>query len=194
MSLTWHFTLAILYLSVAKEVIVLVWNQVFAGSIPAAQTNSGGVMSTVTNIADAPKSKQERLDIYCQALADGKKREDAYIAAGYSAATAKGNAQKYHKTNHEYITSFFADHIGTHAPAALKVLLEIMNSQHEKGGIRLKAAQDLLDRAGYSAKSKIEISTKEVNEMSTGELESEIKRLLGEEPKLARLFTGQTDS
>lgn len=147
-------------------------------------------MPTVTNIEDAPKSKQDRLDIYCQALADGKKREDAYVLAGYSAATAKGNAQKFHKLNHEYISMYFADHIGTHAPAALKVLLEIMNNETERGGIRLKAAQDLLDRAGYSAKQRVEITTKEVNDMSTGELENEIKRLLGEEPKLARLFTG----
>lgn len=68
-----------------------------------------------------------------------------------------------------------------------------MNSEHEKGGIRLKAAQDLLDRAGYSAKQKVEISTKSVDELSTSELEDEIKRLLGEEPKLARLFAGSAD-
>lgn len=150
---------------------------------------------TVVNIADAPKAtKQEKLDLYCKALADGAKREEAYIAAGYAEATAKYNAQKYHRQNLEYITAYFADHIGTHAPAALKVLLEIMNNEDEKGGIRLKAAQDLLDRAGYSAKQKIEVTTKQLDEMSTGELEDEIKKLLGEEPKLARLFAGETST
>lgn len=148
---------------------------------------------TVVSIADAPKAtKQEKLDIYCQKLVDGWSREEAYIAAGYAEANAKTNAQKFHRQNHEYISSYFSEHIGAHAPAALKVLLEIMNSETEKGGIRLKAAQDLLDRAGYSAKQKIELSTKSVDELSTGELEDEIKRLLGEEPKLARLFTGET--
>lgn len=148
---------------------------------------------TVVNIADAPKAtKQEKLDIYCQKLVDGWSREEAYIAAGYAEQNAKTNAQKFHRQNAEYISGYFAEHIGCHAPAALKVLLEIMNSEHEKGGIRLKAAQDLLDRAGYSAKQKVEISTKSVDELSTSELENEIKRLLGEEPKLARLFAGET--
>lgn len=150
---------------------------------------------TVVAITDAPKAtKQEKLDIYCKHLADGWKREEAYIAAGYSEASAKHNAQKYHRANAEYITSYFSDHIGTHAPAALKVLLEIMNSEQEKGGIRLKAAQDLLDRAGHGAKQKIELSTKQLDDMNTGELEDEIKRILGEEPKLARLFTGETNT
>lgn len=150
---------------------------------------------TVVNITDAPKAtKQEKLDIYCKHLADGWTREQAYIAAGYAEHAAKTNAQKYHRQNHEYITNYFSEHIGSHAPAALKVLLEIMNSEHEKGGIRLKAAQDLLDRAGYSAKQKIELSTKNVDEMSTGELEDEIKRLLGEEPKLARLFDREANT
>lgn len=149
-------------------------------------------MTNVTSIADAPKTKAERLDIYCQALVDGKKREDAYILAGYAPHAAKSNAQKYHKINIEYITAYIGDAITEHVPAALKVLLEIMNSEHEKGGIRLKAAQDLLDRGGFSAKQKIELSAKQVDEMSTGELENEIKRLLGEEPKLARLFTNST--
>lgn len=146
-------------------------------------------MSNVVQLADAPKTKQERLDIYCQALVDGKKRQDAYILAGYAEASSKANAQKYHKTNIDYITSFIGDAITEHVPAALKVLLEIMNSEHEKGGIRLKAAQDLLDRGGFSAKQKIELSTKEVNEMSTGELEDAIKNILGEDPNLVRLFS-----
>lgn len=146
-------------------------------------------MTNVVQLADAPKSKAERLDIYCQALVDGKKRQDAYILAGYSEASSKTNAQKYHKTNIDYITSFIGDSITVHVPAALKVLLEIMNSEHEKGGIRLKAAQDLLDRGGFSAKQKIELSTKEVNEMSTGELEDAIKTILGEDPNLVRLFS-----
>lgn len=147
-------------------------------------------MAVVTQITDAPKSKQERLDIYCQALVDGKKRQDAYLLAGYAEASSKTNAQKYHKTNIEYITHYIGDAITEHVPAALKVLLEIMNSEHEKGGIRLKAAQDLLDRGGFSAKQKIELSTKEVNEMSTGELEDAIKNILSEDPNLVRIFGG----
>ena len=152
-------------------------------------------MANISNIIDHPATKAERLEIYCKGLCDGLTRKAAYVAAGYADTPgANANAQKFHKLNHEYITMYFADHIGQHAPAALRVLLEIMNNDEEKGGIRLKAAQDLLDRAGFSAKTKVEISTKEVNEMNTGELTDEIKRILSEEPKLAVLFTGQTGS
>ncbi len=145
---------------------------------------------TVVSISDAPKaSKQEKLELYCQGLADGKSREQAYIDAGYSPNGARANVAVYHRTNHEYITAWLADHIGKHAPSALAVIVTIMNDPAEKGGIRLKAAQDVLDRSGFSAKQKIEVSHKNVDEMSTDELESEIAKLLSEDPKLAGLFS-----
>jgi phage terminase small subunit len=136
----------------------------------------------------APATKKERLDVYCENLCNGIGKVKAYIAAGYSPLHAERNVTSYHKSNNEYIQSYISEHIGTHAPSALKVVLQIMNDESEKGGIRLKAAQDVLDRAGFSAKQKFEVTTKEVHDMSTEDLHNEIQRILSEEPNLAKVF------
>lgn len=142
---------------------------------------------SVTLITDAPKSKQEKLDDFCRALANGLTREAAYQEAGYSGLNCRANAHKYYRQNAEYITAYMSEHIGVHAPTALNVIKEIMNDPTEKGGIRLKAAQDILDRAGFGAKQKIELTTKDAKEMSTEELQNEIAKLISENPLLAQL-------
>jgi len=145
-------------------------------------------MSNVTQITDAPKSKQERLDDYCEALCNGLTREAAYIAAGYSSHNCRSNAHKYYRQNADYIQGYIAEHIGSHVPTALKVIVSIVNDPNEKGGIRLKAAQDILDRGGFGAKQKIELTTKETKDMTTEELQNEIIRLASENPLLSRLL------
>lgn len=145
-------------------------------------------MSNVTNIADAPKSKQERLDDYCEAICNGLTREAAYIAAGYSSHNCRSNAHKYYRQNADYVQAYIAEHIGGHAPTALKVIVSVMNDPNEKGGIRLKAAQDLMDRGGFGAKQKIELSTKDTKDMSSEELQNEIIKLVSENPALAGLI------
>lgn len=150
-------------------------------------------MDNVTPITEAPKaSKQEKLDAYCQGLCDGLSKRDAYVAAGYAPTGAMRNAQAYHKLNATYINGFIGDHIGSHAPTALKVILRIMNDESEKGGIRLKAAQDILDRAGHGAKQKLEISTPDIKDMSTEDLQNELKRALQDSPELANIFAFPT--
>lgn len=148
-------------------------------------------MSNVTPITEAPKlTKAEKLDLYCEGLCNGLGKTAAYIAAGYaeSPSTPK-NATVYHKQNLQYIQAYIGEHIGSHAPTALRVILRIMNDESEKGGIRLKAAQDVLDRAGFSAKQKLEITTPEVKDMSTEDLHNELKRALSDNPELAKIFT-----
>lgn len=148
-------------------------------------------MVTVVNITDAPLSKKDKLDLFCEALANGLSREKAYIEAGYSDLNCRANANKYYRNNHEYITQYLSEHIGSHVPTALKVVLTIMNDLNEKGGIRLKAAQDILDRGGFSAKQKIELTTKDVKDFSLVELQDEIRKLVSEDPKLASVFNTQ---
>lgn len=148
---------------------------------------------SVTLITDAPKSKQEKLDDFCRALANGLTREAAYQEAGYSGLNCRANAHKYYRQNAEYITAYMSEHIGVHAPTALNVIKEIMNDPNEKGGIRLKAAQDILDRAGFGAKQKIELTTKDAKEMSTEELQNEVVRLISENPLLAQLVNPQVN-
>ncbi len=145
-------------------------------------------MSNVTNIQDAPKTKQEKLDDFCRGLANGLSREAAYAEAGYSGINCRANAQKYYRANQEYIQGYIGEHIGSFAPTALNVIKEIVMNTAEKGGIRLKAAQDLLDRAGFGAKQKIELTTKDVRELSTEDLQSEIAKLISENPFLTSLI------
>lgn len=142
---------------------------------------------SVTLISDAPKSKQEKLDDFCRAIANGLTREAAYQEAGYSGLNCRANAHKYYRQNADYIQAYIAEHVGTHAPTALNVIISIMNDPNEKGGIRLKAAQDIMDRGGFGAKQKIELTTKDAKEMSTEELQNEVLRLISENPLLARL-------
>lgn len=145
-------------------------------------------MTNVTNIADAPTSKQEKLDKYCEGIANGLSKQAAYVAAGYSELGSRTNAQKYHRMNGEYIAAFLSEHIGSHVPTALKVVLEVMSDPNEKGGIRLKAAQDILDRGGYGAKQRIELTTTDVKDLSTKELQDEINKLVAENPNLVAIF------
>lgn len=145
-------------------------------------------MTNVVNIADAPKSKQEKLDLFCEGIANGLSRSEAYEAAGYSPHNCKANANKFYRQNAPYIQAYIAEHIGYHAPTALKVLLEVMNDKGEKGGTRLKAAQDVLDRAGFGAKREVNLTVKDAKEMSTEELSNEIARLVSENPELIESF------
>jgi hypothetical protein len=144
---------------------------------------------TVVHIQDAPVvSKREKLDMYCEGLSNGLTKEHAYTNAGYSPNSARKNASAYHRANHEYIQAYLAEHIGSHAPTALNVILQIMNSESEKGGIRLKAAQDILDRAGFSAKQKVELTTTDPKDLTTEDIQKQIQSLLSDDPKLAKVF------
>ena len=148
----------------------------------------------VVSINDAPKStKQEKLELYCEGIANGLSKERAYIEAGYSENMARANAQKYHRQNAQFIQGYLSEHIGSHAPTALKVVMQIMNDPDEKGGIRLKAAQDVLDRAGFGAKQKLEITTKEVKDLSTEELQNEIRKLTEDNPDLLKIFGAKSE-
>lgn len=142
----------------------------------------------VVDIMSAPLTPKEKLDLYCEGLCDGLNKTQAYIAAGFSANHAQRNVAPYHRKHADYINSFLSERIGSHVPAALRVVLGIMNDESEKGGIRLKAAQDVLDRGGFGAKQKIELTTKDVTELTTEDLQRELNKLLTDEPELAKVF------
>lgn len=65
------------------------------------------------------------------------------------------------------------------APAALRALYQIVNDEKQAGGVRVQAANSLLDRAGFDAKrhSIVEGSGKDAASMSRDELQAEIERL-----------------
>ncbi len=143
----------------------------------------------VVDIMSAPLSPKEKLDLYCEALCDGLNKTQAYIAAGFSQNHAQRNVAPYHRKHAEYINSYLSERIGSHVPAALRVVMTIMNDENEKGGIRLKAAQDILDRGGFGASKKIELTTKDVNELTTEDIQRELSKLFSEEPELAKIIS-----
>lgn len=142
----------------------------------------------VVDLMSAPLSPKEKLDLYCEGLCDGLNKTQAYIAAGFSKNHAQRNVAPYHRKHADYINAFLSERIGSHVPAALRVVLGIMNDESEKGGIRLKAAQDILDRGGFGASQKVELTTKDVTELTTEDLQRELSKLLNEEPELAKVF------
>ena len=142
----------------------------------------------IVSIGDAPLSAKEKLDLYCEALCDGMNKTQAYINASFSPNHAQRNVAAYHRKNHEYISAYISERIGNHVPTALRVVVGIMNDPDEKGGIRLKAAQDIMDRGGFGAKQKVELTTKDAKDMSTDEIEVQIRELLMGDPKLAQII------
>lgn len=131
----------------------------------------------------------EKLSLFKEAYFDnGGNLKEAYLAAGFSPISAASNASKYFAAHREEIQTFVHTRIATHVPKAIGTIVKIMNNEQEKGGIRLKAAQDLLDRAGYKPSDRIEIRTEDVDNMSTGDIKEQIKRLLQEvDPTLGKL-------
>jgi phage terminase small subunit len=142
----------------------------------------------VVSIGDAPLSAKEKLDLYCEALCDGMNKTQAYIHAGFSPNHAQRNVAPYHRKHAEYINAYLSERIANHVPTALRVVVTIMNDEKEKGGIRLKAAQDILDRGGFGAKQKLELTTKDAKDLTTEELHAQIQALLSDEPQLAQIF------
>lgn len=145
--------------------------------------------TNVVSLMAAPLSPKEKLDLYCEALCDGLNKTQAYIAAGFSPNHAQRNVAPFHRKNAEYINAYLSERISSHVPAALRTVLTIMNDENEKGGIRLKAAQDVLDRGGFGATRKVELTTKDVTEMSSEDMRNELTKLLEQEPQLAEIFT-----
>lgn len=143
----------------------------------------------IVSIGDSPLSPKEKLDLYCEALCDGENKTQAYIKAGFSANHAQRNVAAYHRKHAEYITSYISERFASHVPTALRVVNRILLDEEEKGGIRLKAAEMIFDRAGFAAKQQITVTTKEVTDMSTEEMENEFRKLAGENPELAKILS-----
>lgn len=130
----------------------------------------------------------EKLELFKESYYNTGKIIQSYKAAGFSESTAHANAHKYFRDHKDEILAYVHTKLAEHVPAAISVIVGIMNSETEKGGIRLKAAQDLLDRAGYKPSDKIEIRTEDMEKMSTGDIKDEIRKLLTEvDPTLGKL-------
>jgi maleate cis-trans isomerase len=134
-------------------------------------------------------SLQERIVKYAEVwLATSNKRE-AYEAAGYSCATGS-NAYNFHKQHHEAITREASMHVASHVPKAIEALSDIMvNGKSETA--RVKAALEIMDRAGLDKTTRIQIGNDEPK--NTEDMRKQLKELLQSNPELVLSDGGEDD-
>ena len=89
----------------------------------------------------------------------------------------RGEACRLKRQLHDVIQAGMRERFTSSAPKAAHMIESLMNSS-ESEGVRLKAAQDILDRAGYQPTTRVE----DVTEKKTvKELEAELISVVGQE-------------
>ena len=122
--------------------------------------------------------KTERQVSFCEHYIRTGNALQSAKAAGYGTSdeSAKRRGTELSKRYKEYIDSEIRQNLGSLVPIALKIVAEL--AEHgESETVRLKAAQDIMDRAGYKPTAKVEQKMVSVEERSTEELEEELKQL-----------------
>ena len=124
----------------------------------------------------APKTEKQK-DFVANFILHGNAAKAARDA-GYGNVndSAKRRGHELKLRYKDYIAQQIANNISGYAPAALAMIADIAKNG-ESEAIRLKAAIDLMDRAGYKPTTKTEQKTIAVEERSTEELEEELKQL-----------------
>lgn len=134
-------------------------------------------MATVTELKKPFNEDNERLstfiDLYIDYDGDHKR---AWIDAGY-AESGVGSAMNKLRQHWDVVERRIVEKIGRQVPQALAVIVDLMENARTES-IKLKAAQDILGRAGYDQASKIEFTEKSAEELSREELRDELRVLL----------------
>jgi phage terminase small subunit len=102
-------------------------------------------------------------------------------AAGY--ADPKQRGYELRKRYSKEIADSIKDNIGDLMPSLLKVMTKIA-IEEQSPALRLKACQDLMDRAGYKPVDRMESEIYNVDVKTTEELEAELEELLGDQDSL----------
>ena len=124
----------------------------------------------------APKTEKQK-DFVTNFILHGNAAKAARDAGyGNINDSAKRRGHELKLRYKDYIAHQVANNISGYAPAALAMIADIAKNG-ESEAIRLKAAIDLMDRAGYKPTTKTEQKTIAVEERSTEELEEELKQL-----------------
>jgi hypothetical protein len=137
-----------------------------------------------------PESVKERVAIVAEAWLNGASKTEAYRQGGFSSVTP-GNAATFFKNHKDEIDAFVFTRMKDTIPKALKVLEDIM--LHGKSETaRMKAITELLDRAGFTTISRIEITNGDVTKLQNDQLEKELQELLEKSGRLK--LVGGTDA
>ena len=127
----------------------------------------------------APK-KQLFVDSYIK-LGD---RKEAFEKAGYS-VEGRGwtaNARALFLSLEKIITERVDMKIGDGAVVAFNVVREIMIDKDVSPAVRLNAAKDYLNRAGYDVPIETRVNINDERNLSNSEIEAEIARIQTEMP------------
>lgn len=139
---------------------------------------------------NSQEALNERIRIVAEAWLGGASKTEAYRQAGYASPTP-ANASAFFDTHREEIDKHIYRGMKNSIPIAINTLTEIM-LKGESEGARVKAATEILDRAGFDKIERIEITTTEVAELENRQISDEINSLLAKAGKLK--LVGGTDA
>ena len=124
--------------------------------------------------------KSEKRRIFVERMIEHGDHIKAAKEAGYENDDPQKfavEANRLKRQLHDLILKGMKERFSSSAPKAAHVIETLMNSG-ESEAVRLKAAQDLLDRAGYQPTTRVEEVTEK---KSVKELEAELIAVVGQE-------------
>ena len=123
-------------------------------------------------------SMSERKQKFVALYAKGGDVRQAYLDAGYKPGdrALAANSRALLRELKPYVEEAIYERIGGHAPMALKHLVKLM-TEAKSEQVKLKAAMNILDRAGYQETQKIEIQEAGAADMDNKELDAHIQKL-----------------
>ena len=125
-------------------------------------------------------TNRERRKLFVKLFSSGATAGNATqsaAAAGYSIKTARQQGSRLTKDLAVDIQQAVAHNITLSAPTALLTMMSIMKDDTVADSVRLQAARDVLDRSGYGATNRIEISS-QLDSKSDEELRVELRQLM----------------
>lgn len=138
---------------------------------------------------NSPEAVAERVRIVAEAFLAGHNKTESYRQAGFSYPSAT-NAANFFRDHREEIDLHVFNAMKGKVPMALTVLEDVMMNG-KSDGARVKAATEILDRAGFDQIQRIEITNKEVSELENQKLNEELNALLQKSGRLK--LVGGTD-
>ena len=106
-----------------------------------------------------PQLSAKQIAFVVEYVANGGKRKEAAVTAGYAAASAHVEAHRQ-LTKPNVIKAVYeltVMQLGTHLPAALANIAKLSRGAKSEY-VQLEASKDLLDRAGLAAAKRVQVS------------------------------------
>ena len=125
-------------------------------------------------------TNKERRKLFVKLFSSGATAGNATqsaAAAGYSIKTARQQGSRLTKDLAVDIQQEIAHNITLSAPTALLTMMQLMKDDTVADSVRLQAARDVLDRSGYGATNRIEISS-QLDSKSDEDLRAELRQLM----------------